>query len=141
MPTARLVRSPSTDQGTFGVLRFGAQHVHTLELPWRENRVGRSCIPPGVYRCAMVNSPHLGHVYGVQDVLDRGYIRIHSANLAGDVTLGWQSELEGCIAPCQRVGAMRNKFGVMQAAGLLSRPAVNQLVAWAGGQPFTLEIT
>lgn len=141
MRTASLSRSPSADQGTFGLLRFGGGLVHTLELPWRDNRRQRSCIPVGVYRCSIVQSPRFGRVYGVHDVPGRTHVLIHSANFGGDVDLGWTTQLHGCIAPCMRVGAMRNNAGKMQAAGLVSRPALNSLMAWANGQPFTLEIT
>jgi hypothetical protein len=139
--TARLQRSPSTDQGTFGVLTFGTQAVRTLELPWRENRRQVSCIPPGTYRCSMVRSPKFGRVYHVASVPGRSAVLIHSANLAGDADKGYTTQLQGCIAPCLRTGLMRNKTGVMQMAGLLSRPALNQLTAWAAGAPFDLEIT
>ena len=138
---ATLRRNPSTDQGTFGVLAFGAQVVHTLELPWRNNRVQRSCIPPGKYRCSVVQSPRFGRVYAVTSVPGRSSILIHSANLAGDVELGYTTQLHGCIAPCLRLGTMRNKAGVMQAAGLVSRPALNLLHQWSAGKPFDLEIT
>ena len=138
---ATLTRAESTDQGTFGVLRFGGQTVRTVELPWRDNARQRSCIPVGSYRCAIVQSPRFGRVYGVQNVPGRTHVLIHSANFGGDVDLGWTTQLHGCIAPCQRVGMMRNNAGKMQAAGLVSRPALNSLMAWANGQPFTLEIT
>lgn len=137
---AVLRRAPSTDQGTFGVLTFGTEAVRTLELPWRDNRPQRSCIPPGVYDCGMVNSPRFGRVYGVRDVPGRSHILIHAANLAGDVDLGWTTQLHGCIAPCVRVGAMRNKAGAMQAAGLVSVTALRQLMTWAAGRPFQLEV-
>ena len=136
-----LRRGASTDQGTFGVLAFGGQVVRTLELPWRNNRVQRSCIPPGSYRCSMVQSPRFGRVYGVHNVPGRSAVLIHSANLAGDVDLGYTTQLQGCIAPCMRVGSMRNNAGQMQSAGLVSRPALEQLHAWAQGLPFTLEIS
>lgn len=138
--TARLVRGPSTDQGTFGALTFGGQTVHTLELPWRDNRRQKSCVPPGRYECRLVKSPRFGIVYKLLAVPGRSDVLIHPANLAGDADLGWTAELQGCIAPCMRVGAMRNKAGVMQAAGLVSRPAVRELMTWAAGKPFDLEI-
>ena len=141
MLTAKLTRAPCTDQGTFGVLTFGGQTCRTLELPWRDNRTQRSCIPPGTYRCQIVQSPKFGRVYGVTNVPGRSAVLIHSANFAGDVDRGWATQLHGCIAPCQRVGLMRNNAGIMQAAGLLSKPALNLLTAWAAGNPFTLEIS
>ena len=136
-----LVRGPSTDEGTFGLLTFGAEVVRTVELPWRDNRPQRSCIPKGVYRCLLVNSPKFGRVYGVHNVPGRSHVLIHAANVAGDVDMGWDSQLHGCIAPVTRLGAMRNKSGVMQRCGLVSRPALAKLMSWAGGQPFELEIT
>lgn len=136
-----LTRGPSTDQGTFGVLRFGGTSVWALELPWRDNKRKRSHIPPGSYHCALTNSPRFGRVYLLADVPGRSHVLIHPANLAGDAELGWTTQLEGCIAPYMRVGIMRNKAGAMQAAGLVSRPAWNLLMAWAKGAPFTLEIS
>lgn len=138
--TVRLVRGPSTDQGTFGRLMFGGQVVHTVELPWRDNTRQRSCIPPGVYQCALVQSPKFGRVYGVKSVPGRSHVLIHAANLGGDVDLGWATQLHGCIAPAERLGAIRIPSGLMQRAGLVSRPALRRLMAWAGGDPFTLEI-
>lgn len=140
-PTARLQRTPSTNQGTFGVLTFGTQTVRTLELPWRDNRRQVSCIPPGSYRCSIVQSPKFGRVYHVTSVPGRSAILIHAANLAGDAAMGYTTQLQGCIAPCLKTGVMRNKAGFLQTAGLISRPALNQLTAWAAGNPFTLEIT
>lgn len=136
-----LRRSKPTDQGTFGVLTFGAAAVHTTELPWRDNRQQRSSIPPGAYRCALVQSPRFGRVYHVRAVPGRSHVLIHAANLGGDVDRGWSTQLHGCIAPCERLGAMRNNAGAMQAAGLVSRPALNRFMSWAAGQPFTLEVS
>lgn len=138
---AKIKRAPSTDQGTFGTLTFGNTTVRSMELPWRDNTKQRSCIPVGKYRCQIVQSPKFGRVYGVTNVPGRSAVLIHSANFAGDVEKGWTTNLQGCIAPCKTVGMMRNKSGIMQTAGLLSRPALNLLTEWAAGQPFTLEIS
>lgn len=138
---ARLTRSESTDEGTFGTLVFGANSCRTLELPWRDNRPQVSCIPTGTYRCGIVRSPRMGRVYGVAAVPGRSNVLIHSANLAGDISMGFDTQLQGCIAPCERLGSLRNKAGRMQRAGLVSRPAVTRLMEWAAGQPFDLEIT
>ena len=145
-PVVKLIRSPSTDQGTFGRLVFGSRSVYTTELPWRNNRPQRSCIPAGVYQVALVNSPKFGRVYGVANVPGRSHVLIHAANLGGDVDLGWVTQLHGCIAPAERLGAMQipataTHQARMQAAGLISRPALAGFMAWLGGQPFTLEIT
>lgn len=88
----------------------------------------------------MVNSPKFGRVYGVTNVKGRANVLIHSANVAGDVELGWASQLHGCIAPAERLGVMRVADGRMQQAGLVSKPALRKLMDWAAGEPFTLEI-
>jgi len=141
MNVIRLRRVEHTDEGTFGVLTFGAQSCRSIELPWRDNIRRRSCIPEGTYRCGVVQSPRFGRVYGVMGVKDRTAILLHSANLAGDVDLGWDSQLHGCIAPCDRLGSLKNIKNRWQRAGLVSRPALTRLMSWAGGRPFTLEIT
>jgi hypothetical protein len=136
-----LQRGQSTDQGTFGVMTFGNDVVHTVELPWKDNQRQASCIPVGTYKCAIVKSPKFGRVYGVSNVPGRANVLIHSANFGGDVSKGWDTQLHGCIAPCLRVGKMRNSKGEMQSAGLVSRPALSRLMEWADGQTFELEIT
>lgn len=135
-----LKRGNSTDEGTFGRLYFGGNVLHTVELPWRDNARRVSCIPTGTYQCALVNSPRFGKVYGVQNVPGRSHILIHASNLAGDVDKGWITQLHGCIAPAERLGAIKIPSGKMQAAGLVSRPALRKLMSWVGGSPFILEV-
>jgi len=135
-----LKRGNSTDQGTFGTLYFGGNVLHAVELPWRDNARRVSCIPAGTYQCALVNSPRFGKVYGVKNVPGRSHILIHASNLAGDVYKGWITQLHGCIAPAERLGAIKIPSGKMQAAGLVSRPALRKLMNWAGGSSFTLEV-
>lgn len=135
------MRAHSTDEGTFGLLRFGGDAVYTLELPWRDNAPKRSCIPAGVYACCIVQSPRFGRVYEITNVLGRSHVLAHPANLAGDADKGYTTQLEGCIAPAMRLGRMKNKAGAMQAAALVSKPAFDKLMAWGAGQPFQLEIT
>lgn len=136
MKRAILTRAPSTDEGTFGRLAFGGQEVQTIELPWRDNKTRVSCIPVGTYRCEIVQSPKFGRVYEVKNVPNRSAILIHAANYAGDVAKGYRSELLGCIAPCQVHGQLNG-----QMAGLQSRAALAEFMAWAAGDPFELQIT
>lgn len=140
MKTAVLTRTESSDEGTFGIMTFGGNTVFTVELPWRDNAKRVSCIPEAIYVCRMVRSPKFGNIYGVMDVVDRANVLIHSANLAGDESLGYTTQLRGCIAPCLRLGKLRNKAGNLQKAGLVSRPALSKLMEWASGEPFKLEI-
>ena len=137
----KLIRLGSTDQGTFGAMFFGPYKVFATELPWRDNLKQKSCIPVGKYECRLVNSPKFGRVYGVMNVPNRSNVLIHSANFGGNTDMGYTTQLHGCIAPCMRLGAMKNNNGVMQSAGLISKPALNLLMQWADGKPFTLEIT
>lgn len=141
MRRATITRAPSTDEGTFGTLALDdGPRLMSLELPWRDNATGASCIPTGVYRCELVNSPRFGKVFEVRDVPGRQNILIHAANFAGDTAKGWHSQLLGCIAPISALGALRNPAGKVQRAGMDSKAALAQVMAWAGGLPFELEI-
>ena len=141
MKNATLSRGPSTDQGTFGrIVLANGPELHSVELPWRDNATGSSSIPPGVYRCEIVKSPRFGRVYGVQGVKGRDHILIHAANFAGDKAKGWHSELLGCIAPATAVGDLQNPSGKRQRAGIQSGRALHDLMDWAEGGPFELEI-
>ena len=140
MQKAKLTRRASTDEGTAGVLTFGGQSVFTMELPWRDNKPRVSCIPLGIYECAIVRSPKFGLVYGVKNVQGRSHVLIHAANVAGDVAMGFDSQLHGCIAPAKYLGRMRNKSGNIQLAGLVSKPALTEFMRWADSKPFLLEI-
>lgn len=144
MKYATLSRGPSTDEGTFGrIVCADGPTLHSLELPWRNNAPQLSSIPPGFYHCAMVDSPKFGRVYGVQNVKDRDHILIHAANFAGDTSKGWKSELLGCIAPCIGIGHLPipgDPARKLQKCGISSRAALQDLMDWAGGEPFELEI-
>ena len=140
METVQLIRNTTGDQGTFGTLLFGTGRCFTTELPWRDNIPQKSCIPVGSYIAKIVNSPRFGKVYGVSYVPGRSNILIHSANVGGNTDMGWDTELQGCIAPSLKQGLLLNKQGVMQRAGLVSRPAVRALMDWAQSKPFILVI-
>jgi hypothetical protein len=72
---------------------------HSLELAYRDNRVGVSSIPAATYQCKMTFSQRFQKpLYLVIDVPNRVGIRFHAANYAGDRKLNQKSELEGCIA-------------------------------------------
>lgn len=64
----------------------------TLELPWRNNEMGESCIPKGIYHARKVKAtiaiPYK-HIC-LMDVPHRSGICIHKAN--------YVSQLRGCIA-------------------------------------------
>ena len=103
------LRRAYTDRGVFGTLETPQRTYHTLELPWRNNRVSVSCIPEGVYPLALRRSGvverttggQYRHGWEVQGVLDRTYIMIHPANTIDD--------LEGCIAPGLSTGVLPDR--------------------------------
>ncbi|MBV9961304.1 MAG: hypothetical protein JO072_03585 [Parafilimonas sp.] len=100
----QIILSRITDDGkqTLGTLSFQQDNEQiflckTLELPWLNNHSQTSCIPAGTYTCKYTRSERFstsaGHdvfTYEVEDVPNRGGIRIHSANFFSD--------LLGCIA-------------------------------------------
>jgi hypothetical protein len=141
MKFASIVRMDSTTQGTPGVLRFGIQAVRTMELPWRNNERGISCIPVGAYKLVWSRSPKMGMCYHVTLVEGRNNVLMHAANFAGNTELGYITELQGCIAPCTRIGILQNAKGRMQLAGLVSRPALKLFETWGDKEPITLEIS
>lgn len=135
-----LTRDSPSDQGTPGTLTAEGLALRTLELPWRDNEPQHSCIPVGVYEAKLFDSPTKGRVYLLQDVPGRHMIEIHSANFAGDVAKGWESQLLGCIAPGLGIGQLQNRDGRMQLAALNSRAALSRLLEVTDGAPITLTI-
>lgn len=100
-------------EGTNGALFcLGELVCYTIELPWRENEMGVSCIPEGRYRLARRYSERYGYHLLVKEVPGRSGILVHPANDA-------LKELRGCLAPVSRLtGAGR---------GLQSRVAMRRL--------------
>ena len=121
------------DNPTLGTLSIGGDSplkLATIELPWRDNQPGVSCIPAGVYECEKVDSSpafNYQHIH-VKDVPQRAGIKIHVGNYA--------RQLQGCIAPGL-------KHADIDGDGLIdvtsSRAALDQLLA-AVPDKFTLEI-
>lgn len=80
-------------QGTNGTLYHkGEQLCHTIELPWLNNKLQRSCIPEGRYELKWRRSARFAKHLQLRDVPNRSLILIHPANDA-------RKELRGCIAP------------------------------------------
>ena len=133
-----LLRKESDDHGTFGEILIPGMSFacFTIELPWRENKRGSSCIPKGSYDVEMRLSPRYGQVYWVKEVPDRNWILIHPGNFAGDVSKGFRSNSKGCILP----GAGRGKI-LDQKVVLASRTTVHNLVKCLEYKPFKLHIT
>jgi hypothetical protein len=100
-----IVRTDTGPEGTFGrMILPGGRDLVCAELPWRDNRTSKSCIPPGTYACSIETSPTYGVCPHVHDVPGRTAILIHPGNWAGDVDAGLHSDSEGCILPGKGVG-------------------------------------
>ena len=136
MKTLKIERFETSDQGTFGRIKFDDKIYFTLELPWRDNVNNISCIPSGIYRCDFTVSQRFHRkLYLVGKVAGRTGIRIHSANLAGNKDLGFKCQLNGCIAIGEKLGTIDG-----QKAVLLSVSAVRKLESFLEKKSFTLEI-
>lgn len=99
-----------------GVDRLNGE-MYCVEQEWRNNEVGNSCIPRGLY---FLNKRKDGryfraynkrwehpHVYEVGDVPNRSAILIHASSNS--------EELRGCISPC--ISFVVRKDGVITTAG------------------------
>ena len=132
----KITRDPSEDAGTFGVLTTDSGFsCYSGELPWRENKTGISCIPPGVYKCEKREFPKHGKVYEVLSVPGRTAILVHKGNYCGDRNKGLKSDVEGCLILGNAIG----KIG-KQKALLSSRDALARFEADLDGEPFELTI-
>jgi len=133
MKKAYLKRQNDNSVATTGILFFeteeGTKTLGSLELPWRDNKVGISCIPKGTYKViTTLSNKYKKDMWEVLDVIDRSGIRIHSVN--------YSRELQGCIA----LGLERLDIdgdGTMDIAN--SRRAI-KLARYYLGEEFELEI-
>ena len=99
-----VVRHTTGDTGTVGLLRADTFICPTLELPWHDNINQFSCIPEGEYQAKITYSPHMKkETYELFNVPNRGSIRIHSGNFAGDTRLGYVSHVLGCFLLGQKI--------------------------------------
>lgn len=135
MHIATIYRLRTGDEGTFGIFVAYGLGLMTLELPWRDNRRGESCIPAGTYQCVWHKSSHFGWTYLVKDVPGRDNILFHAGNFAGDVKKGFRSDSEGCILVGKRFGVLAGQDAVLR-----SRDALRELHNHFQHEPFMLTI-
>ena len=122
----RLIRDDQNDVRTLGTMfdDAGEKVCETLELPWRGNQRGISCIPEGTYECKLAHSPSRGYaVYWLQNVPGRQDVQIHIGNFPKDI--------RGCIL----LGIERGKDMVAH-----SKVAFDKFMDLMGGKDFTLTI-
>ncbi len=91
--SAILKRFLKTDKYTIGEMQIIDDdgriilQCYTLELPYRNNEVQKSCIPLGIYELVKHTSPKFGLCIYVKSVPNRSHILIHAGNKFKD-TLG-----------------------------------------------------
>lgn len=114
---------------TFETLEGISTTLFSLELPWKDNKTGISCIPLGIYKVTTTFSNRFKqNMWEVLNVPSRKGIRIHPANFV--------QQLEGCIA--LGIGtADINNDGIMDIT--LSKKAV-EIARKELGSEFILEI-
>ncbi|WP_432738287.1 DUF5675 family protein [Maridesulfovibrio sp. FT414] len=149
-----LTRRETGDQGTFGRLvkvddsgTATMTPLETVELPWKENLANVSCIPLGLYRCRLAVSPRYGLCPHIFKVPGRSNILIHYGNWAGDTSVGWYSNSEGCIlvgtglasAPA-REGLRSQKMVTNSRQALKNMLSVLQESGVEGDAVFELEV-
>ena len=107
------------------------QLIYTLELPWRDNQIGKSCIPDGYYT---VDRDHTGrhtwYRFRNEETAPRTHIEMHEASLL--------RHLQGCIAPCMEIKGGEH---TSEPVAVNSRQALELLVEWFGEDSFYLRIT
>lgn len=134
MNKAVLKRITDNDKVTIGEFTFETLEgisttLFSLELPWKDNKTGISCIPEGIYKVITTFSNRFKqNMWEVLNVPNRKGIRIHPAN--------YVQQLEGCIA--LGIGtADINNDGIMDIT--LSKKAM-EIARKELGSEFILEI-
>ncbi len=141
MRTAILIRTKTSDAGTFGrLVTDRGTFFSTGELPWRNNAKCRSSIPPGTYRCTWRVSTKYRTCYELENVPGRTAILIHVGNFCGDTTKGFESDVEGCILLGTEVGELARNDGKLQVGVKNSKVAIRDFVAEYKREPFELTI-
>lgn len=135
LQTIQLFRTNRSDQGTFGVIIAPGLCLYTGELPWRDNKQNISCIPDGEYLVNIKISPKYGKIYHVNDVPGRSNVLIHWGNWSGDVSMGYRSNVAGCIILGLAKGVLAGQLAVLN-----SRLAVKKFMKVMGNEPFRLKI-
>lgn len=132
-----LSRFEKSDHGSLGVWSAPALgfSCFSMELPWRNNKSGLSCIPTGEYTVIVRWSRKYGYHFHITGVDGRTWILLHSGNFAGDVTKGFKTHSHGCILLGLKTGFLNG-----QRAVLNSRVAIRRFYKLMNGKPFKLII-
>lgn len=154
-------RDEESDQGTFGTWMMASPQFSckTAELPWKDNKVGKSRIPAGTYLAQLNTHSKFGQVYKLQNVPNRDDVEIHNGNFAGDVdkllaianpknvsqehadSIRYRSDVEGCIVLGSNVALFPDKDSSPSQLGVVnSKATLAQLMILTKGQDLELTI-
>lgn len=137
--------------GTPGTLRSDRGFAcDTLELPWKNNQRGVSCIIADTYMGWVWQSPTMGRaVVRLEDKHGRRDCLIHNGNWAGDTSIDdnidgkpdFVTQIHGCTEVGQGFGMIVRPDGTPQMGILSSKPTLALLVAHlgAGHHTFTYQ--
>lgn len=78
--------------------------LKTLELPWLDNAIGKSCIPCGSYAVTKRWSMKYGHHFLINNVPGRSMVLIHCGN--------FKSQTRGCILVGLYLAYLDNTVGM-----------------------------
>lgn len=140
-----ITRKQSTPSGTPGDLLVvnsagDSFTCPTLELPWRDNTPGISCITDDSYQAAIWHSDHLDcDVLRLEDKHGRQNCLIHCGNFAGDVSQDMETQVHGCTLVGSRYGSLVNDDGREQLAILNSRATLARLIEFVGAGEHTVD--
>lgn len=139
-------RNKSTDDGTPGKLTVPEINFScdTLELPWRNNKRGESCIIPDTYSATPWFSPTLKvNVLRLEDKHGRKDCLVHNGNFAGDEKKGKKTQVHGCTEVGRGYAQIalpdnkeKKQFGICS-----SKPTLKELVEAVGEGPHTITYT
>lgn len=110
--------------GTLYVKNAGVQlySCRSVELPWKNNDTGESCVPAGTYPMVLEYSPAFRRkLWELKLVPGRSECKIHGAN--------YPRQLRGCIAPASMLSDI-DKDGKLDAAA--SGKALSEFMAAMG---------
>ena len=85
----KLVRTCDDGTQTLGRLIIGINEYKTLELAYKNNERGKSCIPVGTYKVNKHKSPKFGDSFWLQGTEPRKESLIHKGN--------YHTDIRGCI--------------------------------------------
>lgn len=135
-------RKKGQDWGTPGTLRSDRGFVcDTLELPWKNNQRGVSCIIADTYMGWLWQSPTMGRtVVRLEDKHGRRDCLIHNGNWAGDTSIDdnldgvadYITQINGCTLVGMGYAMIERKDGALQMGILSSKPMLAKLVEHLG---------